>query len=340
MNTKLKILQYVNRKQSASGPELCDQLKISRQALNKHIKKLIVDGKLVKEGSTRGAKYYPPSKNRKFYVKKYCKNYTLSKLEEHVVFKEIDLFLNLKNALKENVFNIIVYAFTEMLNNAIEHSRSKTCVIEFTLEVGKCHFKIRDYGIGLFYSIISKFGLDKESNAVGELLKGKRTTDPKRHTGQGIFFTSKAADIIHFGSHKLKLTIDNLKNDVFLEEKKTASGTEVGFVISKNSRKVLKKIFDFYSPEEFDYRFEKTKVLVRLFQEEYVSRSEAKRLLAGLEHFKEIVLDFKGVKLLGQAFCDEIFRVFKNMHPGITIKIENLKPSLRPFIKHAVDNKI
>ncbi|OGQ05876.1 MAG: hypothetical protein A2W61_00230 [Deltaproteobacteria bacterium RIFCSPLOWO2_01_44_7] len=53
---------------------------------------------------------------------------------------------------------------------------------------------------------------------------------------------------------------------------------------------------------------------------EFYARSEARRLLVGLDKFKEVVLDFKGVETVGQAFADEIFRVFRSRYPAIHIK--------------------
>jgi hypothetical protein len=102
----------------------------------------------------------------------------------------------------------------------------------------------------------------------------------------------------------------------------------------------LDKIFDQFAPEEFDYQFDRTKVQVKLFHTNYISRSEAKRLLHGLDKFKEIILDFAGVKTIGQGFADEIFRVFQQAHPDISVKSENLSNTLKPIISHVVDNKI
>lgn len=172
-----------------------------------------------------------------------------------------------------------------------------------------------------------------ESRAVGELIKGKTTTLREKHSGEGIFFTSKAADILGIRSHKINLIFDNKKNDIFLEEKRLISGTEVKFSIKKITRKNLADIFAAYSPEELEYRFEKTKVAVKLFQNTYVSRSEAKRLLFGLDKFKEIILDFKGVKSIGQGFADEIFRVFQNSHQEILIKTENASEILNSMLQ-------
>ena len=124
-----------------------------------------------------------------------------------------------------------------------------------------------------------------------------------------------------------------------LSKKKNLLGTEVFFTISKRSRRKLDKIFFEFAPQEFDYQFERTRVLVRLFHQNYVSRSEAKRLLYGLNKFKQITLDFKGVNSIGQGFADEIFRVFSDSHPNIEIKVVNIHPGLETMIKHVVDNK-
>ena len=341
MDAKEKIFNYIEKNQSATGKQLSEYLGISRQAVNKHLKKLIENDRVVKEGITRGAIYRIPSAYKKVRFKKSIeKTYALSGLEEDKVFHELAPLLNLKNELSDRAFKIVSYAFTEMLNNAIDHSESEKCTIEWLIDSYQVGFRIRDFGIGLFYSIFTKFNLDDENAAVGELLKGKTTTMEEKHTGEGIFFTSKASDIIFFRSHKIKLSFDNQKKDVFVEEMRFIKGTEVSFNISKRSKRRLDEIFSHFAPEEFDYRFDRTRALVKLFHQDYVSRSEAKRLLYGLDKFKEIILDFKGVKSIGQGFADEIFRVFKKTHPDKVIKIENLNPSLKPIIDHVVDNKI
>ena len=339
MKTKDKILKYLKEKKSASGRELSQSFGISRQATNKHLKELILNGNVVKEGTTKGVIYRSSLAGRKIQsVQRFRKICSLQGLEEDKIFKEVELLLNLRKNLKKNVFEIIHYTFTEILNNALEHSRSTKCYIETTLDQYKCNFRIRDYGIGIFYSIFTKFNLSDETSAIGELIKGKTTTMKEKHSGEGVFFTSKSGDAIAFRSHKINLIFDNLKRDVFVEERKLVKGTEVNFSMSRNSKRKLKAIFEQFAPREFGYRFEKTKAFVKLFQKECISRSEAKRLLLNLDKFKEIILDFKGVKSIGQGFADEIFRVFRKEYPDTIIGTENVNPTLKPIIKRAVDN--
>jgi 23S rRNA pseudoU1915 N3-methylase RlmH len=92
--------------------------------------------------------------------------------------------------------------------------------------------------------------------------------------------------------------------------------------ISTKASRTVKEVFDKYTAKGDEYSFSRTHVpvnLARYGEEQLVSRSQAKRLLARLEPFKEIFLDFEGVNFIGQAFADEIFRVFKNEHPDIEI---------------------
>ncbi len=336
MTKKDEILKYLKVHQSATGSELCAHLGISRQALNKHVKDLIGQSLIFKTGATKSAIYNYGAGTIQLPAKELAlrKEYQLTGLEEDRVFQELALTLRLKKKVNDRTKNIIQYAFTEILNNAIEHSESETCMIDIVLDQYNFQFVIRDFGIGVFYSIYKKFNLPDENVAVGELIKGKTTTMRARHSGEGIFFTSKSADTFQLRSHHIQLTFDNKKNDVFLEERKSIQGTEARFTISKNSKRKLEDIFASFASEEFDYRFEKTKVSVKLFHDAYISRSEARRLLHGLDKFKVIVLDFKGVKSIGQGFVDEVFRVFKDNHPEIVIEIENLGDTLMPLINH------
>jgi hypothetical protein len=51
-----------------------------------------------------------------------------------------------------------------------------------------------------------------------------------------------------------------------------------------------------------------------------MARSQAKRLIARLEKFAHVTLDFSGVEVAGQGFRDEVFRVFARSHPEITME--------------------
>ena len=111
--------------------------------------------------------------------------------DEDRVWDEVETRLQLRRALRPNVLAIMRYAFTEMLNNVIEHSESDRCTIRVVVGPAFASFEIRDPGIGVFHSIASKLHLPDEETALIELLKGRTTTMPEAHAGEGIFFTSR-----------------------------------------------------------------------------------------------------------------------------------------------------
>ena len=129
--------------------------------------------------------------------------------------------------------------------------------------------------------------------------------------------------------------VDNEIKDIFLEEIKRCKGTHIVFRIGKNTKKKLKSLFNAHSNS--DYEFDKTSVTIRLLKKQgaCVSRSEAKRLLYGLEKFKRIVLDFKGIKGIGQGFADEVFRVFQKQNPKIQLKSVHMKKAVAHMVTRA-----
>ncbi|MDD5226216.1 MAG: STAS-like domain-containing protein, partial [Candidatus Omnitrophica bacterium] len=94
---------------------------------------------------------------------------------------------------------------------------------------------------------------------------------------------------------------------------------------------------DEYTDSDLD--FDKTEIRIRLSKTApggYVSWSEARRLLFGLEKFKRIVIDFDKVHGIGQGFADEIFRVFRRNHPDIRLEPVSMAPSVAFFVKRAL----
>jgi len=87
--------------------------------------------------------------------------------------------------------------------------------------------------------------------------------------------------------------------------------------------------------------FDKTTVPMRLANSsDLVSRSQARRVLSGLELFKEVILDFKDIEYIGQAFADEIFRVFTNMNPATSITPQNANDDVQYMINRAINTKL
>lgn len=88
-----------------------------------------------------------------------------------------------------------------------------------------------------------------------------------------------------------------------------------------------------------DLAFDRTEIIVelsRLAEEKLISRSQAKRILRDLDKFKRVTLDFAGVKLVGQGFVDEVFRVYANQHPEIEFNYINANPDVTFMIERGL----
>lgn len=254
---------------------------------------------------------------------------------EDRLYADIASQVGLLDGLADGAKRRFEFAFTEMVNNAIEHSETKYITVEVTVDNLRASFIVHDTGVGVFENVRRKMGLGGEMEAIQDILKGKATTVPTEHSGQGIFFSSKIADRFVLESHKKRLIIDNQRDDVFVDNIRHRKGTRVLFAISVDMKTGPDEIFKRYTGE--DYQFDRTRVVVKLFAsgESYVSRSQARRLLHTLTRFREVSLDFSGIPTVGQAFADEVFRVFRNAHPEVTIVPENMNENVAFMIRRA-----
>jgi anti-sigma regulatory factor (Ser/Thr protein kinase) len=332
------ILTRISRKGKARVAEIVKATDFSRAYVNRFFQELKKEGRLVLIGKANNAFYVPADKavsekKKILAARRILKN---SNLSEDLVLEDIRQGSGIFFGLPRNLAGLLEYAFTEMLNNAIEHSKSKRIVVLMNRTSRAVFFEVIDFGMGIFRNIRDKKGLNSQIEAIQDLLKGKETTMPEAHSGEGIFFTSKIADNFIIQSSDKKVVFDNLVKDVFVKDSSRVRGTKIFFEVSLKSKKKLEDIFGEYSQKGFD--FGKTKVRVNLFSLDnvYISRSQARRIMAGMEKFRTITLDFKGVETVGQGFADEVFRVWKKRHPGIKIEYQNAKEGVLIMIKRAL----
>lgn len=239
----------------------------------------------------------------------------------------------------QNVVEICAYAFTEMLNNVIDHSGSPDVAIRLVHTAATVNIEISDRGIGIFRKIKEAVGLADEREAVLELSKGKLTTDPERHSGEGVFFTSRMVDLFSIRSGSLQFTHLRAEHEWLSDSDRPEQvGTAIQMVVSLGSRLRPKDIFDEFSSPEMEYAFSKTHVPIRLAQfgpDNLISRSQARRVAARFEQFAEVLLDFTAVEFIGQAFADEIFRVFQRGHPQIKLHVAHANSAVTSMIRRA-----
>lgn len=336
MDIRAKIKQFLKNKKRVSSAEIARNFDFTRQYASQILRIMVNTGEIIKFGSTKSAFYTLPEFIDEIGPSAIKRRLRNKDVKEHEVFDDLISVFPAFRAAPENIQSIVHYAFSEMLNNAIEHSRSKNIEVEMESDGGIIRFIVNDFGIGVFRNVMQKRNLKFELEAMQDLLKGKVTTEPKAHTGEGIFFTSKVADRFVLESFGYRMIVDNMIPDIFFqEEKRINRGTRVVFTITRDSVRHLNKIFEKYQSKPGSYAFDKTEIHVRLFTmgTVYVSRSQARRILVGLEKFKKIILDFDRVPNIGQAFSDEIFRVFQSRYPEISIEPINMNETVRFMVE-------
>lgn len=335
---------------ASGGPvttaRLAREFNVSRQYVSRVISYLIKGEELIPVGAKPKIAYTTPAYAKShldIFPHRFVKKYTNRDLEEHMVLEGIENNFPRIFELKEHVRNIFTYAFSEMFNNAIEHSKSKTIHVVVGIEKGRLFFAITDRGIGVFRNVMRERHLRSELEAIQDLLKGKVTTQPRAHSGEGIFFTSKTSDTFILNSYDHRLTIDNISDDVSVKRnRRQTKGTNVFFTIALDTEKHLNDAFRKYTNThpESDYGFDKTEVKVKLylFGGIHVSRSQARRVLSGLEKFRTVILDFDKVPNVGQAFADEVFRIFKARYPEVEIVPVNMNDAVSFMVNRVEGN--
>jgi len=342
MNIKQIILDKLNKRGVIKTADIMRDVNFSRVYVNRFFQELQNEAKIALIGKGRGAKYVLADKEKIQKIKKGLvsirKKIKNQNLSEDTVLEQIKRDTGIFIGLNKNVDSILNYAFTEMLNNAIEHSQSEEIEIRFKRKKDIIQFEVIDFGIGIFNNIMKERHLKNELEAIQDLLKGKQTTMPREHTGEGIFFTSKIADNFVILSSNKKLTFNNIIEDIFVKDIKYRKGTKIIFVISSDSTTKMEDVFSEYSGDIFE--FDRTKVAVRLYKmgDIYISRSQARRIMTGLDKFNLIKLDFKHIYTVGQSFADEIFRVWQSYHPNIKIEVVNTNDNIDFMVKRALGN--
>lgn len=259
--------------------------------------------------------------------------FPLPDLEEDRVWFELTADLSLDRSAA--VARTMSYAFTEMLNNAIDHSGGTSVLVRFWADEHVWAFELHDDGEGVFAHLKTGLGLADEFTSLQELTKGKRTTAPQRHTGEGIFFTSKVVDVFQLASGGLRWTADNLRGDQAVGAEPSHSGTRV---FAQTDTATTRLPADIFSQFTRDFQFVRTRPALKLFEVgvTFVSRSEARRLLDGLDDFTEVEVDFTGVEDVGQGFVDEMLRVWPSMHPGKTVAPTNMSPQVTFMVERGL----
>ena len=328
------ILRKVLQRSTTVAQAVAYRFGCSRTAANNHIGKLVDKGMIRAFGETQARRYLPiPIREHNFETPIH------PDLEEDLIWKDaIRPQLGELSPLAEETW---AYAITEMVNNAIDHSEGTLLGVGIFKFHGMQFVVIGDNGVGIFRKIQKALGLSDPRHSILHLAKGKFTTDSSRHSGEGIFFTSRAVDAFQIISKKLKFQHVGAADEYTLSGGGRAydllsTAVLMGLVDTHDTP--LAETFDKFTDGDGSYGFNSTVVPIYLAQyadDFLVSRSQAKRVLRGLSEFHRVIFDFTDVDKIGQAFAHEIFNVFRNNNPATRLEYANTTDDVRKMILRA-----
>lgn len=332
MDKKEQVKNYILR-QIAGGEKhyaakAAETFQLSRSTIYNYTSELVRDMIIIKNDDGK----YILTETRNSFI------YEQGNLDEDSIFKK-DI-LPMLQGLQVNVTEAWRYAFTEMMNNAIEHSETEsifTTVRRNQLNTVIC---IIDTGVGIFHKI-QEYMLDKKGEeltlveCMSLLFTGKFTTAKENHSGEGIFFTSHLMDGFFILSDNLFFTRNNFADD-YMNIDPLEKGTMVYMELSNKTQKTVKEVFDRYTNPEEGFMHTSVPIAHMFTDGSPVSRSEARRLGAMLVRFKEATLDFTGVSSIGQAFTHEMFVVWQRRNPDIILNRIGMSQDVENMIKRVL----
>jgi anti-sigma regulatory factor (Ser/Thr protein kinase) len=299
---------------------------LSRRAIVQRLNRLAAAGWLVKEG-TRRPRWQPGA------LRQVSQRYPLHGLQEHLAWQR-DFAPVLD--LPDTAGSLAEHAFTELVNNAVDHSGGRFVDVSLRRDGQRLQLLVADDGCGVFARVRQTFGIEDAQEALLELGKGRLTTQPDRHLGQGLFFTSRLADL--FDLHANGLTYQHRlwqRRDWLRQAPQAGQGTVIFMSVALDTPLSLAQVMAEHGRDGLPGRLARTVVPLRLLsgpQHPLLSRSQGRRVVTRLTEFLEAELDFEGVPEIGHAFADEVFRVFAQTHPQVRLSPRNMAPGVARVI--------
>jgi anti-sigma regulatory factor (Ser/Thr protein kinase) len=305
---------------------LMQRLGCSRRRANQLLQRLAQAQWLVVAGTPRKPLHQPGA------LRQVVHSYAIAGLQEDLPWRrDFAPFFALPTAVQR----MAQHAFTELLNNAVDHSGGSRVTVSMRQTPLQLQLLVSDDGCGLFERIAQSFQIDEPQLAMFELSKGKLTSQPDRHAGHGLFFSSRLADVFDINANSAGFQ-RSAWGDTPWRAKKPAphSGTSIYLGIALDTSRTLDSVLRAHSVDRAGYGFTRTEVALKLLEggQMLMSRADARRVASRLQQFGAAELDFSGITAVGHGFADELFRVFPQQHPGVRLQGKKMAPDVGAMV--------
>jgi anti-sigma regulatory factor (Ser/Thr protein kinase) len=312
--------------------QLTQRLDISRSAVARLIARLVDNQWLRRDGTPRRPRFAPG------LLRQVVRRYRLAGLDEHTPWAR-DFAPSF--ALRANIARLAQHAFSELVNNAIEHSGGSGVTVSMRQTPTHLQLLVSDDGCGLFDRVGRSFELHDPAIAMLELSKGKLTSDPDRHSGRGLYFTARFAEVMDLHANDTAFQHRVWQRHHWQRTRAAAhGGTSVFVAIALDSTLELDAVLREHSHDGQGYGFERTVVPLQLLTASgsgLESRAQARRVAARLQQFRRAEVDFGGIAEIGHGFADELFRVYARSQPGVELVPLNMAERVRALVASVRD---
>jgi len=306
---------------------LMERLSISRRRATLILRKLVAMQWLQSLGTPRKPLFRPGP------LRQVVQRYPLAGLHEDLPWRlDFAPFFE----LPATVSRMAQHAFTELLNNAIDHSGGSQVTVSMRQTPMQLQLLISDDGCGVFQRIEQSFQIADPALAMLELSKGKLTSAPDRHSGHGLFFASRLADVFDLHANAAAFQSRAWETRRWRSGKPASRvGTSVYLAITLDTPRTLDAVLRAHSADATGYAFERTSVPLHLIAgsgQALASRADAKRVASRLSNFRAAEIDFEGITDIGHGFADELFRVFQRENPTLLLMPLRMAPQVAAMV--------
>lgn len=298
---------------------LMQRLAIGRRQAGRLLRRLVAAQWLVREGTPRRPHWRPGA------LREVVMRYPLAGLQEDQPWRRdfAPCFV-----LPHEVQRLAQHAFTELVNNAVEHSGGSQVTVSMRQTPLQLQLLVSDDGCGLFAHIERHFAIREPALAMVELAKGKLTSAPERHCGHGLHVTARLADVFDLHANAAGFQRRAWEGGGWRAARHAPAlaeraGTSIYAAITLQTPRTLDAVLRSASLDGAGFEFETTRVPLALLAAGgsglLAARADARRACARLAQFKRAELDFGALDAIGHGFADELLRVFAREHPEVTL---------------------
>ena len=305
---------------------------MSRGTIQKALQRLVQLGWLQRVGSARRPQFRPG------LLRQVVQRYPLAGLQEDLPWsRDFAPFF----ALPVEVQRMTQHMFGELLNNAIDHSGGTSVTVSLRQTPSHVQLLVSDDGCGVFDQLSRSFSLADPAMAMLELSKGKLTSQPTRHAGRGLFFSSRLADVFDLHANDTAFQHREWEGHGWHPGRALKhQGTSVYAAIALDTTRTLDSVLHAHSLNGTGFGFERTVVPLRLMASPLAgldSRAQARRVAARLNAFRRAEVDFDGISTIGHSFADELFRVMSPELGEVDLVPLNMSPAVAAMVNSVRD---